>query len=356
MNKKEFIINLNKRIDAYINKSAAFNEKKTIVICDVHECSEIHNFFKNHNLRIDVLDIYVNDSNVFHQFELWGKEANYFISKRVMTDNLYVSIDNSSIPLDCIYIGPTSTGYFDLYDKRENIIENAEKIVEVMNLLEDDKSKNILMNVFVRLSVPYQFHFYYETEDFEQYFCDQFEYEEDEIFLDAGVCNGINMFEFANKVSWKYKKIIGFEADESNFQISSKNVSDLENVQMMKKALYDYDGKISFLSTEKSSKYTNARVGEDGNTIVECKKGDSLKEALTFIKMDIEGSEKNALEGLKETIKKMNPKLAVCIYHFQADFWEVPLKIKSINPNYHFIIRNHQKLDNLTETVVYAWK
>ena len=305
MNKEDIIRMLKKKIDEYINKSLAFNDKKTIVICDVHECSEMRDFFKKHDLRIDALELYINDNSVFHQFELWGTEANYFISKRVMTDNLYVAIEGWNISLDNIYIGPTSTGYFDLYDKRENIINNADKIAEVMNLLEDEKSKNVLMNVFVRLSVPYQFHFYYETEDFEQYFCNQFKYDENECFLDAGVCNGINMFEFANKVNWRYRKIIGMEADKNNFNISLKNVSNLKNVQLLKKALYDYDGNITFLSTEKSSKHSNSRVGEDGDTIVECEKGDSLNESLTFIKMDIEGAEKNALDGLKETIIKI---------------------------------------------------
>lgn len=355
MTKKEVVNEINGRIEKYLNKTKVFLERKIIVLCDVHECEEIREFFINNNLRIDILIVYVNNQSFFEQYNYWGNNANYFISKRIMSDTLFYSIQKLDNSLSNIYVGPTSTGYFDLYEKRDNIYRNADKIAEVVNLLEDDKSINVYLNVLVRLCIPYQFHFYYEPEDFKQYFCNQFEFDEEESYLDAGVCNGINMYEFVNLVNWKYKKIVGIEPDMNNYLISKKNVESLNNSVMINKALYDYDGVITFLSTEKSSKYTNSRVGEDGNTTVECVKGDSLDEDFTFIKMDIEGSEKNALDGLQENILKTKPKLAICIYHFQADFWEVPLRIKRILPEYHFCIRNHQKLENLTETVVYAW-
>lgn len=356
MKSEEVFATIQARIQAYLEKTKSFNCKKTITICDVHEVEEIKKCFAEHDLRMDILELYVNQESVFHQFNKWGNDAHYFISKRIMTDELYREIEDSGIELENIYIGPTSGGYFDLYEKRDNIEKNMDKITEVMNLLSDEKSRNVFLNVLVRLSVPYQFHFYYETEDYPQYFCNEFQYGEQECFLDAGVCNGINMFEFANKVNWNYDKIIGLEADTSNYAIAKNNVGDLDHVVLLKKALYDRDGSIRFLSTEKSSKKSNSRVGEDGDIEVACVKGDSLEEPFTFIKMDIEGSEKNALEGLKETIKKYGPKLAICIYHFQTDFWEVPLKIQEIEPSYNFQIRNHKKMDNLTETIVYAWK
>lgn len=59
---------------------------------------------------------------------------------------------------------------------------------------------------------------------------------------------------------------------------------------------------------------------------------------VTFIKMDIEGAEYNALLGAAETIKRYKPKLAICIYHKPSDRWELPMLILELNPSYRFYL------------------
>lgn len=76
------------------------------------------------------------------------------------------------------------------------------------------------------------------------------------------------------------------------------------------------------------------------------------KEAPTFIKMDIEGAELEALEGAKNTIVKSKPKLAICLYHKPDDLWKIPLYLKKLVPEYKFYIRHHSKVR--WETVLYA--
>lgn len=53
-----------------------------------------------------------------------------------------------------------------------------------------------------------------------------------------------------------------------------------------------------------------------------------------FLKMDIEGSERNALMGARETILKFKPKLSICTYHLKDDPLVLQNIIKSIDPNY----------------------
>lgn len=55
-----------------------------------------------------------------------------------------------------------------------------------------------------------------------------------------------------------------------------------------------------------------------------------------FIKMDIEGSELDALKGAKNILIKKRPKLAICLYHKNQDMWEIPLYLKEIVPDYNF--------------------
>lgn len=74
---------------------------------------------------------------------------------------------------------------------------------------------------------------------------------------------------------------------------------------------------------------------------------------VTTIKMDIEGSELEALKGARETIRRDKPKLAICIYHKTEDLWEIPLYIKSLIPEYRFYIRHHGP-SGLYDSVLYA--
>ena len=57
-------------------------------------------------------------------------------------------------------------------------------------------------------------------------------------------------------------------------------------------------------------------VDENGEDEIKVVAVDEIVDGkVTFIKMDIEGSELKALHGAEKTIKKYRPKLAICIYH-----------------------------------------
>ena len=58
------------------------------------------------------------------------------------------------------------------------------------------------------------------------------------------------------------------------------------------------------------------------------------------IKMDIEGSDLNALKEMKSYIISNYPTLALSIYHQPKDLWEMPLYIDEISSgNYSIYIR-----------------
>lgn len=75
-------------------------------------------------------------------------------------------------------------------------------------------------------------------------------------------------------------------------------------------------------------------------------------ERVTYIKMDIEGAELNALKGGANIIEKYKPKLAISLYHKAEDIYEIPLYLKSLVPEYKFYIRHYTDL--WEETVLYA--
>jgi len=80
------------------------------------------------------------------------------------------------------------------------------------------------------------------------------------------------------------------------------------------------------------------------------------KEGLSadFIKMDVEGSEKQTLIGAAATIKAYHPTLAVCAYHKPWDLLELTAQIEEIagDEAYDFYLRYYGP--SLVELVLYA--
>ena len=87
-------------------------------------------------------------------------------------------------------------------------------------------------------------------------------------------------------------------------------------------------------------KFTDQEEGAAG--LLEIRKLDDLEidyRGTLYIKMDIEGSELQALKGAEATIKKHRPFLAVCLYHRKNDLIEIPLYIKSLGVEYDYYLR-----------------
>lgn len=113
---------------------------------------------------------------------------------------------------------------------------------------------------------------------------------------------------------------------------------------------YGIKKKIFFFAEAEAGSHAAA----EGEVVV---KGISLDEIVkdekvSYIKMDIEGSELNALKGAKNVIKRDRPRLAICIYHKPEDILELPLYILDLVPEYKFYIRHYCSC--MWETVLYA--
>ena len=95
-------------------------------------------------------------------------------------------------------------------------------------------------------------------------------------------------------------------------------------------------------------------ISARGGSEVQCVSLDAVMAGApaTYIKMDIEGAEPQALRGARNIIQNQKPKLAICIYHDFRHLWEVPLYIKSLAPEYKIYLRHHTNLEY--ETVCYA--
>jgi FkbM family methyltransferase len=134
-------------------------------------------------------------------------------------------------------------------------------------------------------------------------------------------------------------------------QILINTASIAEKVSLHKAALFSENRETYFDAAGSGS-----RASKQGKELVQLVKFDEYlpeeeRSQVTYIKLDVEGAEMEALKGMKETIVNYKPRLAICIYHKPADLWELPLYIHSLNPDYKLYIRQHHPVH---ETVLYA--
>jgi FkbM family methyltransferase len=256
--------------------------------------------------------------------------------------------------------------YKGVYGKRSNAkkIENFlacynEHKVEfqkVYNLLEDEESKQTYKAV-LQFRRIYEFeaikkHIYYP-----QYFVNEILSYDKEIFVDGGAYTGDTIFSFIENVPVSaIEKIYAWEPDKVNGEVCSRNMSKaLKNsnvkAELIPCVLYKESTTLKFKSrADDMSKI--APIGGDGTVSVAADTIDNRCPDATFIKMDIEGAEIEALYGAKNTIIANKPKLAICIYHTNEHLYEIPLLIHEWVPEYKLYVRHHG--ETLTETVLYA--
>jgi FkbM family methyltransferase len=176
------------------------------------------------------------------------------------------------------------------------------------------------------------------------YFPDFIQHRDDEHFVDCGAADGDTILEFRKR--WTgYRAITGFEPDPSNFKrLASLNICD-----PIEAAVCDRRGTAQFAATGDYS----AHLGV-GSAEVRCYtlEGVQLDPPPTFIKMDIEGSELEALWGARRTLKEHKPVLAICAYHTSDHLYEIPLLIHAIQPDYKLFLRRYA--EGAFELVWYA--
>lgn len=190
----------------------------------------------------------------------------------------------------------------------------------------------------------------------EQYFDpDIIRYQENEVFIDAGVLDlgtSVRFIEECEKNHVKNFKIFAFEPDYESYQkcLGMKNIYSKYDLQLYNLGLWSESTIVYFDEGKGASSQITQR--ETTVSIRTVSLDECILEKVTFIKMDIEGAELEALKGSKKTIKKYKPKLAICIYHKEEDLIEIPRFIKEIVPEYKLYIRHYSNTN--AQTVLYA--
>ena len=192
-----------------------------------------------------------------------------------------------------------------------------------------------------------------------QYF-DYFEAKENEVFVDCGCFDGATCYSFAAWCGHKgFDHIYSFEADPENYAKSKEALAPLGKCDLYPYGTADMNKKVYFAADafETSciiSKEEAEKRNFEGVEEIETAALDDVLEGkrITFIKMDIEGAEYEALLGARKLIMKNRPRMAISVYHKFEDFVTLADLVLGMHPDYRIAFR-HYGFDEL-ETIMYV--
>ena len=236
-----------------------------------------------------------------------------------------------------------------------DVIEAADDVRRAYDLMADDRSRaEFVAHVRCRLTLDYRGT---PPDDIASiYFPDDLvRIRDDEVFVDCGAFDGDALRGMIERSGGAFRRAIAYEPDPSNFARLVAFVAGLpgdiaERVTLARSAVGAHDGTAHF----SDGADVQSAIVSEGGIQVPCVRLDAALAgaAPTFIKMDIEGGEADALAGARAIIREHEPLLAVSAYHRPADVWELPLLIHEMAGDCTFHLRPY--MDACWDTVCYA--
>jgi len=236
---------------------------------------------------------------------------------------------------------------------REYYLSEQKRIVQALELF-DDKISRETFNLFLSTHIKREFIRFPSISSDEQYFPSDIKMNKGYArLINCGAYNGDTVMRLNEKYG-KIKALACFEPDLESFyklvtylRDKGQGISDV--ILTYPCGVHGTTKRFYFADADASSMIT-----DDGDLFVQCVSLDDVLSTFnpTFINMDIEGAELDALKGAEQILKKCKPDLAICVYHAPNHIWDVPLYLNSLKLEYKFYLRTYTYFTN--ETVLYA--
>lgn len=224
----------------------------------------------------------------------------------------------------------------DIID-RDFLVKNQRSIDKAYSLLCDELSKEVFENILTfEFTGELSYLLCTETSR-EEALSELLELSDKEHYADLGAYRGDTVEELVC-LCGGFEKAYAFEPDKKTFIKLADNTKGYGNITLYPYALWSENTTLNFSGGGGRQSALN-NIGYE----VEAVALDNImgETKLTYIKADVEGVEKEALEGMSVILKEQKPKLCISAYHRSADIFELILQIKAINPEYKIHLRHH---------------
>lgn len=164
-----------------------------------------------------------------------------------------------------------------------------------------------------------------------------------EVYMDLGAYNGDTLDEWGRLTNWQWERVLAVEPDRRNCrklrllaeQLAEKHLE----VEVYESGIWDTAGELAFSdSGGRQSTFVDAEKRLVPVTTID---KIAAGRRVSYIKMDVEGAEKQAVNGGRDTIMHSRPKLFVAAYHYDEDLFRLPLLLWKLVPAYKIYLRKH---------------
>ena len=230
--------------------------------------------------------------------------------------------------------------------------ENWETILHFVNVLSDDDSQHTYMAICrSRLEAEPGF---IPLAGYPQYFHPRVSVKPGDIVCEGGIDDGGSTLRFYEAMQ-QQGQIHAFEPVPESCKRLQTVFAPYTGIHLEAQALWKHTGRILLAGTHSSC---SAHVSESDKQEANCACTSiddyfASRTPPSVIKLDVEGAEREVLEGAQKNIRSCFPKLMISIYHGRRLDWiEIPAMMLEYDSSYSFYCGHHSPWYN--ESIVYA--
>ena len=164
---------------------------------------------------------------------------------------------------------------------------------------------------------------------------------DDEVFVDGGAFTGDTIDRFLGQTGGWYRKIHAFEPDPENYNALVRHTRSMRDVRVLQKGLHSATSTLRFSNMSSPGSHVDSAGNDSIETVA---LDEMMDDAVSFIKLNIEGSEVPALHGARGHLNRSRPRIALSADHFGDDLSTIPRALLEIEGSYKVYLRHHSHL------------
>lgn len=221
--------------------------------------------------------------------------------------------------------------------------EHQAKFEQVYQLLADEQSRKVYQDI-LNFKLSGKLHYLTQCESsVEEAYETIILPTEQEDYVDLGAYKGDTIQELLRFTNGKIHSVCAFEPDRKNYKKLCANVETMglqDCSRLLNVAAYKESG--TRLFSNRAGRQSALSQTSGIETAVDSLDHVMNGERVSFINMDVEGGEKEALEGCRQTIATWKPTMLISAYHRSEDLYALPLQILQLCPDYRLYFRHYR--------------